>query len=100
MIENAHEVHHYRYSKDKALVVQRMRKIEGQARGIQRMIEDNRYCPEIIQQLTALSHAADEVALLLLQDHIEGCVTEAIREERGEEMIRELMNVIRRSPRH
>ena len=99
MIDPAHAVHHYRYSKDKALVLQRMRKIEGQARGIQRMIEDNRYCPEIIQQLTALSHAADEVALLLLQDHIEGCVVEAIREERGEEMIRELMNVIRRSTR-
>jgi len=100
MIDPAHAVHQYRYGKDKALVLQRMRKIEGQARGIQRMIESNRYCPEIIQQLTALSHAADEVALLLLQDHIEGCVVEAIREERGEEMIRELMNVIRRSTRH
>ena len=99
MIEHVHAVHHYRYSKDKALIVQRMRKIEGQARGIQRMIEDNRYCPEIIQQLTALSHAADEVALLLLQDHIEGCVADAIREQRGEEMIRELMDVIRRTVR-
>ena len=100
MIEHVHAVPHYRYGKDKALVLKRMRKIEGQARGIQRMIENNRYCPEIIQQLTALSHAADEVALLLLQDHIEGCVAESIREERGEEMIRELMNVIRRSTRH
>ena len=100
MIEHVHAVHQYRYSKDQALVLKRMRKIEGQARGIQRMIENNRYCPEIIQQLTPLSHAADEVALLLLQDHIEGCVAEAIREERGEGMIRELMNVIRRSTRH
>ena len=100
MIDPTHAVHHYSYGKDKALVLQRMRKIEGQARGIQRMMESNRYCPEIIQQLTALSHAADEVALLLLQDHIEGCVSESIREERGEEMIRELMNVIRRSTRH
>ena len=100
MIEHVHAVHQYRYGKDKALVLKRMRKVEGQARGIQRMIESNRYCPEIIQQLTALSHAADEVALLLLQDHIEGCVAESIREERGEEMIRELMNVIRRATRH
>jgi DNA-binding FrmR family transcriptional regulator len=63
------------------------------------MIEDDRYCPDIIQQLTALSHAAEEVLLLLLQDHIEGCVTEAIREEHGEDMIRELMGVIRRALR-
>src|SRR4030066_1329673 len=99
MIEPVHAVHPSRSGKDQALILKRMRKIEGQARGIQRMIESNRYCPEIIQQLTALSHAANEVALLLLQDHIEGCVAEALREERGEEMIRELMNVIRRSTR-
>jgi DNA-binding FrmR family transcriptional regulator len=73
-----------------------MRKIEGQARGIQRMIEEDRYCPDIIQQLTALSHAADEVSLLLLQDHVEGCVADAIREQQGEQMIRELIEVVRR----
>ena len=100
MIDHAHHVHEYRDGKDKALIVERLRKIEGQARGMQRMIETDRYCPEIIQQLTALSHAADEVALLLLQDHIEGCVVESIREERSDDMIRELMNVIRRSTRH
>ena len=88
--------HQYRYSKDKDVLLQRMRKIEGQARGIQRMIEEDRYCPDIIQQLTALSHAADEVSLLLLQDHVEGCVVDAIREQQGEPMIRELMEVVRR----
>ena len=88
--------HQYRYSKDKDVLLQRMRKIEGQARGIQRMIEEDRYCPDIIQQLTALSHAADEVSLLLLQDHVEGCVVDAIREQKDEPMIRELMEVVRR----
>jgi len=88
--------HQYRYSKDKDVLLQRMRKIEGQARGIQRMIEADRYCPDIIQQLTALSHAADEVSLLLLQDHVEGCVADAIREQQGEQMIRELIEVVRR----
>jgi DNA-binding FrmR family transcriptional regulator len=92
-------VRQYRYSKEKDVLLRRMRKIEGQARGIQRMIEDSRYCPDIIQQLTALSHAAGEVSLLVLRDHIEGCVADAIREERGEEMIRELMDVIRRTLR-
>jgi DNA-binding FrmR family transcriptional regulator len=88
--------HQYRYSKDKDALLQRMRKIEGQARGVHKMIEEDRYCPEIIQQLTALSHAADEVSLLLLQDHVEGCVVDAIREQQGEPMIQELIEVVRR----
>jgi DNA-binding FrmR family transcriptional regulator len=71
-----------------------MRRIEGQAQGIQRMIEEDRYCVDIVQQLTALSAAANEVALLVLQNHIEGCVTEAIQEKRGEEYIKELMEVL------
>jgi DNA-binding FrmR family transcriptional regulator len=91
--------HQYRYSKDKDVLLQRMRKIEGQARGVQKMIEEDRYCPEIIQQLTALSHAADEVSLLLLQDHVEGCVADAIREQQGEPMIKELIEVVRRCVR-
>jgi DNA-binding FrmR family transcriptional regulator len=91
--------HQYRYSKDKDVLLQRMRKIEGQARGIQKMIEEDRYCPDIIQQLTALSHAADEVSLLLLQDHVEGCVVDAIHEQQGEPMIQELMEVVRRCMR-
>jgi DNA-binding FrmR family transcriptional regulator len=99
MVNAARNVREYRYSRQKDLLLQRMRKIEGQARGIHKMIEDDRYCPDIIQQLTALSHAAEEVSLLLLQDHIEGCVVDAIREEHGEEMISELMGVIRRAVR-
>lgn len=91
--------HQHRYSKDRDSLLQRMRKIEGQARGIQKMIEEDRYCPDIIQQLTALSHAADEVSLILLQDHVEGCVVDAIQEEHGEPMIRELMEVVRRCMR-
>lgn len=99
MVQPAQHVRQYRYSKDKDLLLRRMRKIEGQARGIQKMIENDRYCPEIIQQLMALSHAADEVAVLLLQDHIEGCVTDSIHAEHGPEMIRELMGIIRRTMR-
>jgi DNA-binding FrmR family transcriptional regulator len=86
----------YRYSKDKEALLQRMKRIEGQARGIQKMIEEDRYCPEIIQQLTALSHAADEVTLILLQDHIEGCVTRCIHEGDSSGTIDELLGLIRR----
>ena len=87
----------YRYAKDKPSILARMKKIEGQARGIQRMIEEDRYCIDIVQQLTALCAAADEISLLILQGHIEGCVTDAIRGQHGEGHIQELMETIRKA---
>ena len=87
----------YRYSKDKPSLLTRMRKIEGQSKGIQRMIEDDRYCIDIVQQLTALSAAIDTVSLLILESHIEGCVANAIREQHGEGHIKELIETIRKA---
>ena len=87
----------YRYSKDKPALLARMRKIEGQSVGIQRMIEGDRYCIDIVQQLTALSAAIDEVSLLILQNHIEGCVTNAIRRQHDEGHIKELMETLRKA---
>ncbi len=86
----------YGYVKDKSSLLARMKKIEGQAKGIQQMLEQDRYCIDIVQQLTALSAAADEVALLILQGHIEGCVTDAIHDQHGETHIKELMETIRK----
>ena len=99
MAQAAQHVHQYLYGKDKDVLLARLRRIEGQARGISKMIEDGRYCPDIIEQLTAMSSSAREVSLLLLQDHIEGCVTDAIQHDHGEEMVRELIAVIRRAAR-
>ncbi len=59
-----------------------------------------RYCIDSVQQLKALSSAADEVALIILQNHIEGCVTDAIREQRGEDYIEELIATIRKAMKH
>ena len=87
----------YRYTKDKPSLLTRMKKIEGQAKGIQQMIDDDRYCIDIVQQLTALAAAADEVSLLILESHIEGCVANAIREQHGEGHIKELMGTIRKA---
>ena len=87
----------YKYTKDKPSLLARMRKIEGQAKGIQRMIEEDRYCIDIVQQLTALCAAADEVSLLVLENHIEGCVADAIREQHGEGHIKELIETIRKA---
>ncbi len=87
----------YRYTNDKPSLLARIKKIEGQAKGIQRMVEEDRYCIDIVQQLSALSAAADEVALLILQAHIEGCVVDAIREQHGEGHIKELMETVRKA---
>ncbi len=87
----------YRYASEKPALLVRMKKIEGQAKGIQRMFEEDRYCIDIVQQLSALCAAADEISLLVLQKHIEGCVTGAIRAEHGEEQIKELMGAIRKA---
>jgi DNA-binding FrmR family transcriptional regulator len=81
--------HQYLYSKDKDELLTR----------VQKMIEADRYCPDVIQQLTAISRAVREVSLLLLQDHVEGCVTDAIQHDHGEEMVKELITVVRRAMR-
>lgn len=87
----------YKYNRDKPALLTRMKKIEGQAKGIQQMIEEDRYCIDIVQQLSALCSAADEVSLLILENHIEGCVTDAIREHHGDSHIQELMKTIRKT---
>ena len=87
----------YPYTQEKKALVTRMRRIEGQAKGIEKMIEEGRYCIDIVQQINALSSAADEVALIVLQNHIEGCVTDAIREKRGDDYIKELIATIRKA---
>lgn len=87
----------YRYSKDKESLLRNMRKIEGQSKGIAKMIEEERYCIDIVQQLTALSSAADAVALSILQTHIEGCVMDAVNSENQDKMIDELMVTIKKA---
>jgi DNA-binding FrmR family transcriptional regulator len=95
--EHAHG--QYLYAADKEALLARVKKIEGQARGIEKMIADERYCLDIVQQLTALSAAVDEVSLKVLESHIEGCVAGAIRSdaESGEAHIKELMKSIRKA---
>ncbi|MDI3316367.1 MAG: metal-sensitive transcriptional regulator [Bacillota bacterium] len=75
---------------------QRLRKIEGQVRGIERMVEDERYCVDILTQIAAVRAALDRVSLQLLEAHVEGCVSDAIRSGQGEPYIRELMSVFTR----
>jgi len=74
----------------------RLRRIEGQIRGIARMVEGRRYCIDIIQQLTAARKALDQVSLKVMSGHINGCVSESIRRREGEKKINELMRTINR----
>ena len=87
---------HFRhsYSKDKAGLIRRLSRMEGQVRGLQQMVEDDRYCLDIVQQTQALSAAAREVALIVLEDHVRGCVRDAIDEDHGEAALKEMMTVL------
>jgi CsoR family transcriptional regulator, copper-sensing transcriptional repressor len=98
MSTDAH-VSHFRhsYTKDKRDLVTRLRRIEGQARGIQRLVEDEAYCLDILQQVDAMTAAADQVALLVLEDHIDGCLTHAVESGQGQPYVDEVMAVVRRT---
>jgi DNA-binding FrmR family transcriptional regulator len=90
---------HFRhsYTKDRRDLVTRLRRIEGQARGIQRLVEEEAYCLDVLQQVEALTAAADEVGLLLLEDHIDGCLSHAIESGQGRPYVEEVMTVVRRA---
>ncbi len=99
MPETTEPIKPHPYITSKSALIARMKRIEGQTKGIQRMMEEDRYCIDIVQQLTALCAAADEVSFLILQGHIEGCVTDAIREQHGESHMKELMETLRKAMR-
>jgi CsoR family transcriptional regulator, copper-sensing transcriptional repressor len=80
----------------------RLRRIEGQIRGIQRMVEEERYCPDILMQMSATGESLRASAQVLLHSHLRGCVTEAVRsrnDERAEEVYEELMDLFRKYAR-
>ncbi len=98
MTIDAHEAHfRHSYTKDKRALVTRLRRIEGQARGIQRLVEEEAYCLDVLQQVEALTAAADQVGLLLLEDHIDGCLAHAIESGQGQPYVDEVMTVVRRA---
>jgi DNA-binding FrmR family transcriptional regulator len=82
--------------KDRDRIQARLGRIEGQVRGLRRMIDEDRYCVDVLTQVSAVQSALRSVALLLLQDHTEHCVAEAIREGSGSDKVRELTEVVER----
>jgi DNA-binding FrmR family transcriptional regulator len=82
------------YFQSKEDVLARLRLVEGQVRGLQRMVEKDEYCIDILTQVTAASNALKKVAVNLLDDHIRHCVVE--RGEEGKDMVREATAAIER----
>lgn len=85
------------YSKDKAQLVRRLARIEGQVRGIARMIEREEYCVDILQQTSALRAAVDSLAILILEDHVQGCVRTAAEHGDADRYVDEVVDVVRRT---
>lgn len=83
------------YAADKEALLKRLARIEGQVRGIARMVEDDRYCVDILTQIGAVQAAVDKVALGLLDDHVRHCMASAEKHERDEKAT-ELMAAVGR----
>jgi DNA-binding FrmR family transcriptional regulator len=82
------------YAADKDALIKRLRRMEGQVRGLQQMVEDDRYCLDIVQQIQALTAAAREVSLLILSDHLKGCVVAATNDDEKDAALKEMMTVL------
>ncbi|TAK35975.1 MAG: transcriptional regulator [Chloroflexota bacterium] len=79
-------------------IINRLRSVEGHVRGIQRMVEDDQYCIDVLKQTAAVQGAIDKLNAMILEGHLQTCVTTAIRSDRQDErerVIRELTDVFR-----
>jgi DNA-binding FrmR family transcriptional regulator len=90
---------HFRhsYSKDTAQLMRRLSRMEGQVRGIARMIEREEYCVDILQQTAALRAAVDALSILILEDHVQGCVRTAAERGEADQYVDEVVDVVRRT---
>ena len=98
-VNHAHAGHDHpiapRADEHHAALVKRLNRIEGQVRGIGRMLAEDRYCVDILTQVSAVRSALDALGLELLEHHLHGCVQQAVKSGQGEPAIDEAMHVIR-----
>ena len=87
------------YTDKKAEVRKRLKLIEGQVRGVEGMLEADRYCIDVVTQITAIQAALDKVAIELLGDHARHCVIDAARDD-ADDKTEELMGAVKRLLRH
>lgn len=79
-------------SKPKAL--ERLKKIEGQVRGLERMVDEKRYCVDILNQVAAVKRALDSFGMLMMKHHVQTCVSSAIKAQKGRPLIDELIETV------
>ncbi|HET8529313.1 MAG TPA: metal-sensitive transcriptional regulator [Gaiellaceae bacterium] len=87
------------YTKDKDALVKRLHRIEGQVRGIERMVEDDRYCIDVLTQIGAVNTALESLAFKILDEHVRHCVAGAVGSDDGEAKIEELLAAVHRFAR-
>jgi DNA-binding FrmR family transcriptional regulator len=87
------------YTANKGALLNRLKRIEGQVRGVEGMVENDRYCIDVVTQITAIQAALDKVALELLEDHASHCVVGG-SPDLAEERTAELMGAVKRLLRH
>lgn len=80
--------------RDKQALLERLKKIEGQVRGLQRMIEEDRYCVDVLVQVAASRAALNKVGMMLLEGHARGCMQAAVKRGEGDDSVAELMEVL------
>lgn len=86
----------YGYTMNKKDLQDRLRRIEGQVRGLQRMVEEDTYCIDILTQLNSANAALKAVGMGLLDAHVRHCVRESIEQGQGDEKVEELMTAVGR----
>ncbi len=91
------EARSYGYADGREQLLKRVNRLEGQVRGVGRMIEEDRYCIDIVNQLSAIQAAAREVSLQLLEGHVRHCVADAVREDNAEPKVKELIDTLGRA---
>lgn len=84
-----------RTEEEKQKTINRLKRIEGQVRGIQKMVEEDRYCVDILVQISAIQSALKGVGFSVTERHLNHCVSDAIRQGNGQETIEELMDVLK-----
>jgi DNA-binding FrmR family transcriptional regulator len=85
------------YTRDRAQLLRRLSRLEGQVRGIARMIEREEYCVDILQQTAALRAAIDAVSIMVLEDHVQGCIRTAAERGEADQYVDEVLDVVRRT---
>lgn len=87
----------YGYAKDRESLKRRVNRLEGQVRGVGKMMDEDRYCIDIVNQISAIQAAARELSLRLLESHISHCVVDAVQSDNAEPKIQELIETLRKT---